>query len=93
MILFRQTAPSVAAKGLYEVQDGDIFQVYYDIYDENLEYLDTITLDDEIFTVHGEISVSYEDVVSQLGNTFIYYVLEDVYNNIYFTESIWYEEE
>lgn len=83
---------SVAAKGLYEVQDGDTFQLYYDIYDENLEYLDTITLDDEIFTVDGEITVSYEDVVSQLGNTFIYYVLEDVYNNTYFTESIWYEE-
>ena len=35
---------SVAAKGLYDICDGDTFQVYYDIYDEDLNYVETMTL-------------------------------------------------
>ena len=83
---------SVAAKGLYEIQDGDTFQVYYDIYDEDLNYVDTTTLDDEIFTVQGSLEVGYADASVQLGDTFIYYVLEDIYNNTYYTDSIAYLE-
>lgn len=83
---------SVAAKGLYEIQDGDTFQVYYDIYDEELNYVDTTTLDDEIFTVQGSLEVGYADASVQLGDTFIYYVLEDIYNNTYYTDSIAYLE-
>ena len=83
---------SVAAKGLYEIQDGDTFQVYYDIYDEDLNYVETTTLEDEIFTVQGSLEVGYADASVQLGDTFIYYVLEDVYNNTYYTDSIAYLE-
>lgn len=83
---------SVAAKGLYEIQDGDTFQVYYDIYDEDLNYVETTTLDDEIFTVQGSLEVGYADASVQLGDTFIYYVLEDIYNNTYYTDSIAYLE-
>lgn len=85
-------ADSVAAKGLYEIQDGDTFQVYYDIYDEDLNYVETTTLDDEIFTVQGSLEVGYADASVQLGDTFIYYVLEDIYNNTYYTDSIAYLE-
>lgn len=83
---------SVAAKGLYEIQDGDTFQVYYDIYDEDLNYVETTTLEDEIFTVQGSLEVGYADASVQLGDTFIYYVLEDIYNNTYYTDSIAYLE-
>lgn len=84
---------SVAAKGLYDICDGDTFQVYYDIYDEDLNYVETMTLDDEIFTVQDSLEVGYADVADQLGDTFIYYVLEDIYNNTYYTDSIAYLEE
>lgn len=83
---------SVAAKGLYDICDGDTFQVYYDIYDEDLNYVETMTLDDEIFTVQDSLEVGYADAAEQLGDTFIYYVLEDVYNNTYYTDSIAYLE-
>lgn len=84
---------SVAAKGLYDICDGDTFQVYYDIYDEDLNYVETMTLDDEIFTVQDSLEVGYADAAKQLGDTFIYYVLEDIYNNTYYTDSIAYLEE
>ena len=84
---------SVAAKGLYDICDGDTFHVYYDIYDEDLNYVETMTLDDEIFTVQDSLEVGYADAAEQLGDTFIYYVLEDIYNNTYYTDSIAYLEE
>lgn len=84
---------SVAAKGLYDICDGDTFQVYYDIYDEDLNHVETMTLDDEIFTVQDSLEVGYADAAEQLGDTFIYYVLEDIYNNTYYTDSIAYLEE
>lgn len=84
---------SVAAKGLYDICDGDTFQVYYDIYDEDLNHVETMTLDDEIFTVQDSLEVGYADAAKQLGDTFIYYVLEDIYNNTYYTDSIAYLEE
>lgn len=84
---------SVAAKGLYDICDGDTFQVYYDIYDEDLNYVETMTLDDEVFTVQDSLEVGYADAAEQLGDTFIYYVLEDIYNNTYYTDSIAYLEE
>lgn len=84
---------SVAAKGLYDICDGDTFQVYYDIYDEDLNYVETMTLDDEIFTVQDSLEVGYADAAEQLGDTFIYYVLEDIYNNTYYTDSIAYLKE
>lgn len=83
---------SVAAKGLYDICDRDTFQVYYDIYDEDLNYVETMTLDDEIFTVQDSLEVGYADAAEQLGDTFIYYVLEDIYNNTYYTDSIAYLE-
>lgn len=83
---------SVAAKGLYDICDGDTFQVYYDIYDEDLNYVETMTLDDEVFTVQDSLEVGYADAAEQLGDTFIYYVLEDIYNNTYYTDSIAYLE-
>ena len=86
-------ADSVAAKGLYDICDGDTFQVYYDIYDEDLNYVETMTLEDEVFTVQGSLEVGYADAAAQLGDTFIYYVLEDIYNNTYYTDSIAYLEE
>lgn len=84
---------SVAAKGLYDICDGDTFQVYYDTYDEDLNYVETMTLDDEIFTVQDSLEVGYADAAEQLGDTFIYYVLEDIYNNTYYTDSIAYLKE
>ncbi|MGN0613472.1 MAG: hypothetical protein ACI4JB_06180 [Porcipelethomonas sp.] len=92
---FSDTHNTIDEEGYNEFEWFDCEDCYDDsYYEDNFADLSelTITIDDEIFTASGGISVSYEDVVSQLGNTFIYYVLEDVYNNTYFTESIWYED-
>ncbi|MBQ1545935.1 MAG: hypothetical protein IIZ59_00180 [Clostridia bacterium] len=82
----------IASKGLTKIKDGDIFSPYYDVYDKDMNYVNTITLDDEKLTVKGDITVSYEDVTEQLGDTYIYYEIRDLFNNSSYTESIVYAE-
>ena len=79
---------AIANKGVFDLNDGDKFRVTFDVYDENMNYLQTVT-DDREYTVDGDITVSYEDV-SGLGDTFIFYSILDIFNNVYTTESVTY---
>ena len=79
------------SKGVEPVKKGDTFQIYYDLYDESFEYIKSVTFEDSVFTVGDELTVSYENVREQMGDSVIYYAIEDIYQNVYFTESIWYE--
>lgn len=60
---------------------------------KDMNYVETVTLDDEKLTVGKEIAVSYEDVTDQLGNTYFYYRITDIFNNSYYTESVSYDAE
>ena len=80
----------ISSKGLIEPQKGDIFSPCYDIYDQDMNYVETISLEGEEFTIDGEIKVSYEDVTEQLGTTYIYYSITDIFNNEKYTEYVEY---
>ena len=79
---------SITTKGLYDLRDGDTFKVSFDLYDENMNYLTAFT-DEREFTVDGELKVSYEDI-SSIGDTYIFYRIYDIFNNVYTTESVTY---
>jgi hypothetical protein len=77
-------------KGLFKLEDGlqiDYYYYYYpyDSYDYELYYLgDTVTVD-------GKMTVSYEYITDILdGEIEIYYELTDIYQNSYFTESLYF---
>ena len=84
--------PMIAPRGMTEIKDGDVIKPYYDLYDENMHFVDKATLDGEEIKVDGKLTVSYEDVRAQLGDTFIFYEIFDLFNNSYDTEPIFYEE-
>ena len=40
----------ISSKGLTPVKEGDVFSPRYDVYDKDMNYVETITLDDEKLT-------------------------------------------
>ena len=57
-----------------------------------MNFVKTVTLDDEVITVNGDIKVSYEDVSEQLGDTYVYYTITDIFGNESYTQSVEYKE-
>ena len=82
----------IGSRGSTQLKDGDIIEPYFDVYNEDLEYVDKMTVDEWKITVKGDLTVSYEDVYDQLGDTYIYYEINDLFNNSYVTESVIYNE-
>lgn len=78
----------ISSRGMIQPQSGDKFSPLYDVYDTDMNFVKSVTLDDEVITVKDTIKVSYEDVTEQLGNTYIYYTITDIFNNESYTESI-----
>ncbi len=77
-----------AGKGLFELQAGDSLEWVFDYYTYDGDFEDTYTVGDAYFVSGDEIEVSYEYVGD--ADSVIYFVLTDVYNNIYYTESVVY---
>jgi hypothetical protein len=77
-------------KGLFDLEDGleiDYYYYYYpyDSYDYEMYYLG------ETVIVDGEMTVSYENITDSFdGDIEIYYELTDIYQNSYFTESLYF---
>ena len=82
----------ISSKGMAQPEDGDKFSPRYDVYDEDMNFVKTVTLDDEVVTVNGDIKVSYEDVTDQLGDTYVYYTITDIFGNESYTQSVEYKE-
>ena len=77
---------AVAQKGLIPLQNGDVIEFLYDCYAEaDGEYQGVYTYGDPL-TVDGELMVSYEDI--GLGDCYVYYMLTDIYQNVYWTEPV-----
>ena len=81
----------ISTKGLNQIQKGDVISPQYDIYDKDMNFVKTITRDDVKITVGDKLDVSYEDVSEQIGNTYIYYRINDIFNTSYYTESVSYD--
>lgn len=73
---------------IIESEKGDTFCIYYDVYDDHFNYLSSVLLDDYVYTI-GKSRLTYEDV-SYMGTTVIFYKITDIFNNVHYTESIYY---
>lgn len=77
---------NTAARGLVALKDGDEIQLISDFYTYDGAYQDQYVTDS--FVVDGPITVSYEDVGE--GDCLVYYSLHDIYENVFWTESVLY---
>ena len=80
---------SSSQKGLFEFEDGMIFELLFDYYTYDGDYDDQYIWGEII--IDGELIVSYEDIGE--ADCMVYYELYDIYRNTYWTESIIYSLE
>ena len=77
---------NLASRGLLPLQDGDVIEFIGDFYTYDGDFDDSYIID--TITVDGELTVSYEDVGD--SDCLVYYSLHDIYENVYWTESLVY---
>ncbi len=77
-----------AGKGLFDLQAGDSLEWVFDYYTYDGYFEDTYVVGDAYIVPSYEIDVSYEYVGD--WDSLIYFVLTDIYNNEYYTESVIY---
>ncbi len=86
---FAETGTPIG-KGFFDLKPGDTLEWIIDFYDYDLNYDDFYSFND-IYTVpRRDITVSYEDVGDM--DALVYFVLTDIYNNVYETEAIVYSD-
>ena len=77
---------STASRGLLDLEDGDEIEFIGDFYTYEGELQEQYIFDS--ITVDGALEVTYEDVGE--NDCLIYYSLHDIYQNVYWTESLTY---
>jgi len=77
---------NLASRGLLPLQDSDVIEFLGDFYTYDGDFDDSYIIG--TITVDGELNVSYEDVGD--GDCLVYYSLHDIYENVYWTESLVY---
>ncbi|MBN1775291.1 MAG: peptidase C11 [Clostridiales bacterium] len=77
------------AKGLIEIQPGDVIDFLCDYYSYDEQFDDSYYLGDQMIA-DGELTVSYHPVGS--NECMVTYRLTDMYNNAYWTPAILYQE-
>jgi len=75
-----------ASRGLLPLQDGDVIEFLGDFYTYDGAYDDRYIIDSIVY--EGDLTVSYEDIGE--SDCYIYYSLHDIYENVYWTESLVY---
>ena len=73
-------------KGYIDLKKGDKLEFLVDYYDYDGEYDDSYIWGDPVIVGNDDLKVSYEWIGD--GECVIYYVLTDIFNNIYFTEPV-----
>lgn len=84
-VVYKNGETDTVPKNLTEIVDGDRIQFICDMYSYNEEYMDSVTLGDEI-TVDGDLEVMDLDIGS--GEARITYRFTDIYNNEFWTPAI-----
>ncbi len=79
-----------AGKGLFQFEQGDTIEYVFDYYTYDWEYDGSYIIGDVYTYSGGDIAVSYDDVGDL--DAVVYFVLYDVYNNIYETEAVLYTD-
>ena len=80
---------TINSKGLKKLKNGDKIEFVCDYYSYDGEYEDSYILGDEIIVGDSELQVEYEDIGE--STVYVYYKIVDVYNNVYYTEAVVYE--
>ena len=73
-------------KGYIEIKEGDKIDFIVDYYDYDGNFDDEYLYGDTLTVGDDELTVSYEWIGD--GECTIYYVLTDMYNNVYYTEPV-----
>lgn len=74
------------SRGYIEIKPGDKIDFLVDYYDYYGNYDDLYTYGDTLRVGNSGLSVSYEWMGD--GECLVYYIITDIYNNIYYTESL-----
>jgi hypothetical protein len=85
-----ETYGAATMKGLFDLEDGleICFYCYYYPYDSDEWEIYPVG---DIITVDGELTVSYDDINDyEYGEIEVYYEVIDIYQNSYFTESLYF---
>lgn len=80
---------SLQSRGYKELNEGDKISFIFDYYDYDGNYDDYYIVGDEVTVGKNGLSVEYEDLGE--GEFLIFYTIEDIYGNLYYTESLIYE--
>ena len=80
---------TINSKGLKKLKNGDKIEFVCDYYSYDGEYEDSYILGDEIIVGDSELQVEYEDIGE--STVYVYYKIVDIYNNVYYTEAVVYE--
>ena len=73
-------------RGYIEIKPGDVIELLVDYYDYNGNYDDYYIYGDPIYVGNDGLEVTYEYIGD--GECLVYYILTDIYNNTYYTESV-----
>lgn len=73
-------------KGYIKIKENDKIEFIVDYYDYDGNYDDEYILGEPLIVDKDGLEVSYEYIGD--GECLIYYILTDIYNNIYYTESV-----
>jgi hypothetical protein len=74
-------------KGLIDIKNGDKIDFIVDYYTYDGEYDDEYLYGDTLVVGNDGLKVSYEYVGD--GECLIYYMLTDIFGNIYYTEPVY----
>ncbi|MCK5130308.1 MAG: peptidase C11 [Clostridiales bacterium] len=83
-----QEDPSIVAKGLIKIQNGDVIDFVCDYYTYDEEYDDSYLLGDQL-VVTGSLKIS--NVELDEAEWMVCYKLIDIYNNSYWTPAVMYQ--
>lgn len=73
-------------RGYTKIKPGDKIELLVDYYDYYGDYDDSYILGDAFYVKNGGLEVTYEEIGD--GECLVYYILSDIYNNVYYTEPV-----
>lgn len=77
---------SLYSKGYTKIKEEDKIEFIVDFYKYNGDYEESYVISDEITIDKEGLQVGYTDIDE--GKYYLYYVFTDVFNNIYYTDSM-----
>jgi len=81
---------TVASKGYYQFNDGDVIDFFFDYYDYDGNYIDQYSLEDNYVIFDSNSALEVMDMEMADYNVETCFYLKDIYQNEYWTETLVY---